>query len=359
MRFFSYRHIDRDGLTRRLRELLGQETQAQVAERLGIRQGYVSRYLRGAVPHPEVLAAIAEQYSVSLDWLLLGRGPKCPPQGAYASVLGCRLRTIREVLGLHLAEFAEVLQLRTVTELEAIERGECEAPRQLLDRVAERWNISHRWLIAGDGGMFACFGDGSSLGTVREVRRLLAAGLVDILWVLRTSTVGAAPLIGFVAGHQPSESAPTNPYVYYIVKGSSSTAVGTMGLAAVKEILCDCWELGVPPVLGYDLVPELFHALVQGLRYPATIIPGRAVDFFPIETFLTTDELAVMHSDREARRELREVGETLLSTKRLDVQSQTQTSVPAQRLMGGGGRLPGQTGRGRRKDKSVGDRPKS
>lgn len=354
MRFFSYRHIDRDGLTQRLRELLGQETQAQVAERLGIRQGYISRYLRGAVPHPEVLATMAVQYSVALDWLLLGRGPKSPPEGAYASALGGRLLAIREVLGLHPAEFAKALQLHTVTELEAFERGEREAPRQLLDRIAVRWNISHRWLGVGDGGMFACFGDGSSLGIVGEVRRLRTLGLVDVLWVLRTSAAGTVPLIGFVAGHKPSTSAPTDPWVYYIVRGSSSTAPGTMGLDAVKEILCDCWELGAPPLLGYDLVPELFHALVQGLNYPATVIPRGAMDFSPIETFLTIEELAAMRRDRDARRRLREAGETLPSEKRPDARSQTQTSTPSRRPRGGGDRPPGQAKRGRRRGKSVG-----
>lgn len=359
MRFFSYRHIDRAALTQRLREVLGQETQAQVAKRLGIRQGYVSRYLGGAVPHPEVLAAIAEHYSLTLDWLLLGRGAKSPPEGAYAWALGGRLRNIRDVLGLHPAEFAEALQLSTVSDLEAFERGDREAPRELLDRIAARWNISRHWLAVGQGELFACFGDGSSLGTVQEFRRLRAAGLLDILWVLRASPAGEAPRIGFVAGHEPTGNARTDAYVYYIVRASSSTAPGTLGLAAVKEILCDCWEEKAPPLLGYDVAPEAFLALVQGQRYPATVIPKGAVDFHPIETYVTPQELAAMHQDREGRRRLREAGETQLPGKAPNAPPRAQASAAPKQPAEGAGRRPRQAGRARRRGRPGRGGPKS
>lgn len=350
MRFFRYSHIDRVALNQRLREVLGQETQAQVAERLGVRQGYISRYLRGAVPHPEVLAAIAKHYAVTLDWLLLGRGPKSPPEGAYAWALGERLRTARDILGLHLAEFAEALQLSSVSDLEAFERGDREAPMELLDRISARWNIARQWLSVGEGGMFTCFGDGSSLSTVREVRRLRAARLIHVLWVLRASREGEAPRVGFVAGYQPPQGTGADAYVYYIVRGYSSTAPGTLGLEAVKEILCDFWEERLPlPILGYDVPLEPFLELVSGQRYPATVIPRRAVDFHPIETYLSPEELIAMHRDREERRQLREAGGTALTEKTLHPVPGLQSSPTQPQSAIGAIKQPEQAERTRRR----------
>jgi transcriptional regulator with XRE-family HTH domain len=45
------------------------------ARKIGVKPAQLSRYLRGQIPDPPVLVAIAEAGQVSLDWLLMGREP--------------------------------------------------------------------------------------------------------------------------------------------------------------------------------------------------------------------------------------------------------------------------------------------
>jgi transcriptional regulator with XRE-family HTH domain len=45
------------------------------ARKIGVKPAQLSRYLKGQIPDPPVLIAIAEAGQVSLDWLLMGREP--------------------------------------------------------------------------------------------------------------------------------------------------------------------------------------------------------------------------------------------------------------------------------------------
>jgi transcriptional regulator with XRE-family HTH domain len=45
------------------------------ARKIGVKPAQLSRYLKGQIPDPPVLVAIAEAGQVSLDWLLMGRKP--------------------------------------------------------------------------------------------------------------------------------------------------------------------------------------------------------------------------------------------------------------------------------------------
>jgi transcriptional regulator with XRE-family HTH domain len=45
------------------------------ARKIGVKPAQLSRYLRGQIPDPPVLVAIAAAGQVSLDWLLMGREP--------------------------------------------------------------------------------------------------------------------------------------------------------------------------------------------------------------------------------------------------------------------------------------------
>jgi transcriptional regulator with XRE-family HTH domain len=45
------------------------------ARKIGVKPPQLSRYLKGQIPDPPVLVAIAKAGRVSLDWLLMGREP--------------------------------------------------------------------------------------------------------------------------------------------------------------------------------------------------------------------------------------------------------------------------------------------
>lgn len=64
-------------LGRRIKDALGDRTQAWLSERSGLTQATVSRYIRGTrVPDAYALASIAKALDVSCDWLL-GIENKC------------------------------------------------------------------------------------------------------------------------------------------------------------------------------------------------------------------------------------------------------------------------------------------
>ncbi|MCD6421861.1 helix-turn-helix transcriptional regulator [bacterium] len=56
------------------------ETQKEFADRLGITQASISRYLRGQQPDRESLEKIAQATGVSVDWLLTGKEPEIDPE---------------------------------------------------------------------------------------------------------------------------------------------------------------------------------------------------------------------------------------------------------------------------------------
>ncbi len=85
------------GLTERLRQTTQGHSYAHVARVTGCNSETVRRYLNGGTPSVEFIAAVAAQFHVSADWLLLGRGPRRPtaatsqsqaPPEAVAGVFG-------------------------------------------------------------------------------------------------------------------------------------------------------------------------------------------------------------------------------------------------------------------------------
>jgi transcriptional regulator with XRE-family HTH domain len=53
----------------------GRAKKQAFARKIGVKPAQLSRYLKGQIPDPPVLVAIAEAGQVSLDWLLMGREP--------------------------------------------------------------------------------------------------------------------------------------------------------------------------------------------------------------------------------------------------------------------------------------------
>jgi transcriptional regulator with XRE-family HTH domain len=70
----SHSKINLLAIGRRIRELRGFDTsQANLAKRVGVTQGYLSALERGAKePGAAVLLAISREFGKSVDWLLTG-----------------------------------------------------------------------------------------------------------------------------------------------------------------------------------------------------------------------------------------------------------------------------------------------
>ena len=72
-------HAALHGFSARLACVVAQERgrgkKQAFARKIGVKPGQLSRYLRGQIPDPPVLVAIAAAGQVSLDWLLMGREP--------------------------------------------------------------------------------------------------------------------------------------------------------------------------------------------------------------------------------------------------------------------------------------------
>ena len=58
----------------RLAQVRADRSQRQFARDLGVFQQNVNRYENGTTPHTDFLITLATKESISLDWLLLGRG---------------------------------------------------------------------------------------------------------------------------------------------------------------------------------------------------------------------------------------------------------------------------------------------
>lgn len=58
----------------RIAQIRGERSQRQFARDLGVFQQNVNRYENGTTPHTDFLITLANKESVSLDWLLLGKG---------------------------------------------------------------------------------------------------------------------------------------------------------------------------------------------------------------------------------------------------------------------------------------------
>src|SRR5919198_4675401 len=73
------RHAALHGFSERLALVVARERgrgkKQAFARKIGVKPAQLSRYLKGQIPDPPVLVAIAEAGQVSLDWLLMGREP--------------------------------------------------------------------------------------------------------------------------------------------------------------------------------------------------------------------------------------------------------------------------------------------
>ena len=63
------------GLPDRLARVRGSRSQRQFARDLGVFQQNVNRYESGTTPHADFLITLALKENVSIDWLLMGKGP--------------------------------------------------------------------------------------------------------------------------------------------------------------------------------------------------------------------------------------------------------------------------------------------
>ena len=61
-------------LTKRLAIVRGDRSQRRFARDLGVYQQNVNRYERGTTPHTDFLIKLALKESISIDWLLMGKG---------------------------------------------------------------------------------------------------------------------------------------------------------------------------------------------------------------------------------------------------------------------------------------------
>jgi len=61
-------------LPERLAQVRGDRSQRQFARDLGVFQQNINRYENGTTPHTDFLLTLATEESISMDWLLLGKG---------------------------------------------------------------------------------------------------------------------------------------------------------------------------------------------------------------------------------------------------------------------------------------------
>ncbi|ACV61118.1 transcriptional regulator, XRE family [Desulfofarcimen acetoxidans DSM 771] len=70
-------------LGKRVAEIRGKNTQKELAKAIGVSRSYIGNIEQGiTVPSLEVLINIAQQYHVSLDWLVYGNTNSSPVAGA-------------------------------------------------------------------------------------------------------------------------------------------------------------------------------------------------------------------------------------------------------------------------------------
>ncbi len=61
-------------LPERIAQVRGDRSQRQFARDLGVFQQNVNRYESGTTPHTDFLITLALKESISVDWLLMGKG---------------------------------------------------------------------------------------------------------------------------------------------------------------------------------------------------------------------------------------------------------------------------------------------
>lgn len=73
------RHIrpgESDAIAERIKEVMSDESVSSFSRRCGFGESLLRKYLAGALPNAQNLAAIADAGGVTIDWLATGRPPK-------------------------------------------------------------------------------------------------------------------------------------------------------------------------------------------------------------------------------------------------------------------------------------------
>lgn len=144
MKYFkpSFSKIQRDFLETFIRyfenEFKGQ--QVALAEKIGCDQSQISRWTKMESAPPE--------YACRLLLKELGGG-------TFKKSLGRRLLFLREkIFGVSLREFASAIKLDSIAQLEAVEQGDAEPPRQTFEMLIKDYQVSASYLDYGEGGFF-------------------------------------------------------------------------------------------------------------------------------------------------------------------------------------------------------------
>ncbi len=118
------------------------ETQKEFADRLGITQASISRYLRGQHPDRESLQKVSDCTSVSVDWMLSGKDPAMSPEvEGIVRKIGARMTK-----PVHDKEWAEVA-MTYLDEMKSLEQEEKEYIKHILRDLVN--DEARRELIIG------------------------------------------------------------------------------------------------------------------------------------------------------------------------------------------------------------------
>lgn len=112
-----------EDFTERLKAAFDFATMAEIARRIGVPHATVRNYFRGRMPAPEVLIKIANETSVSLNWLLIGVGEMYAGPGQRPDIGLIIDQRIDELIDQKLAErlAKDVQDLGTVDEFAAFD----------------------------------------------------------------------------------------------------------------------------------------------------------------------------------------------------------------------------------------------
>jgi transcriptional regulator with XRE-family HTH domain len=138
--------MNRNDLANRFRSIRQKEniSQKEFAQKLGVSQGVVADIERGAKePSRAVLVAIAKEYHVSLDWLLLGIEAAPSPQitpGSEAMLL-IEIETLKKENARLEAEIRKV-----ETEYQSLDVKNRAVSEELLERMRQLVDVQNRQL---------------------------------------------------------------------------------------------------------------------------------------------------------------------------------------------------------------------
>jgi transcriptional regulator with XRE-family HTH domain len=138
---------------KRLAKAMGEArlTQAELAERLGVTQPTVSRWLSGSAPQMRVSAALCHALDVPHEWLIFGT-EKEPPL-VFTDAMRRRLVEARKRNGKTLEDVARNSGYG-VKDFAALEKGSARPDRRMLAIWLHNLNVNEKWLVAGTGEIF-------------------------------------------------------------------------------------------------------------------------------------------------------------------------------------------------------------